>query len=161
MNDVEITVESTIVEETMIEEIIGKWIKPKDFNLTCNSIRVPVFKFNLNIAYGEFEEFKRFLILKFGHDVKYEAAHAMVCSFKKDGIQWHWMNIQQMQFTAEDYGTMVHELHHFAHFAMEEMGVTYGMGGEEVYAYLQGHMMEMVCRAFSMLRKKLESPVVV
>lgn len=150
-----ISMRKVIVKETMKEEVISEWVQPKDFDLKCVCLTVPAFKLSLNIAYGSYAEFKKFLKKEFDIDTEHKDCNAMAVTFDKDGTAWHWMNIQVNDWRAEEYGTICHELHHVTHFMYEKMGVTYGSAGEEAYAYLQGHLMELVVRAFVMLDKKL------
>ena len=65
---------------------------------------------------------------------------------------FHSILIQENNWTAKNYGTLAHEVHHLTHCGLEEKGATYGTGGEEVYAYTQGFFMEMVVRALINLK---------
>ena len=146
--------EKVLVKETMKEDAIGQWLKPAKYELSVVPIYIPVFKITLNVAYGSFEEFKRFMLQEFEHKLEHHDANAFACSFEHKGTTWNFINITTNDWTATDYGTICHELHHATHFSLENMGVTYGSAGEEVYAYMQGYLMELVVRAFVMLRKK-------
>ena len=146
--------EKILVAETMKEDAIGQWLKPAKTELAIVPVNVPVFKITLNVVYGSFEEFKRFMLTKFEQKITHAKANAYAMSFEHNGTTWNFINITSCEWTAQDYGTIAHELHHATHFSLENMGVTYGTAGEEVYAYMQGHLMELVIRAFAMLRKK-------
>lgn len=145
--------EKTLVDRTMAEEVIGPWRKVKGFGLSTVAIKVPVFKITLNVMYGPYDEFKRFILHKFDHQIKHGSANAIAVTFEHEKVRWNFINIQSCNWTAEEYGTLAHELHHTTHFALEDLGAVYGSGGEEVYAYLQGYLMELVVRAFVQLRK--------
>lgn len=148
--------ERTIVPETIDERVVAPWVKAKGFDLSCTIISVPVFKIHLNVAFGPYDEFRKLLFSYYKQDIaKHAKANAMVCTFEHEGVRWNWMNIQSCEWTGQDYGTLSHELHHVTHFAMSDMGCTYGPGGEEAYAYLHGYLMELVCRAFVMYRKAI------
>jgi hypothetical protein len=149
-----IDIDSIVVKETHAEDEIGQWVK--SHGLYCVPLYIPVFKFTLTIAYGSFEAFKSFMLKQFEHDVKHHSAQAMAVGFEdKEQTQWHWLNIQSCEWSAKDYGTLAHELHHATHFMLEEMGVTYDTAGEEVFAYMQGHLMELTVRAFFSLKRVL------
>lgn len=142
-----------VVKKTFNEEVISQWVEAAGFNLKCVSLNVPPFKLSLNVAYGPYDEFKKFLKKEFDQDTEHADCNAMAITFEKDGTTWHWMNIQVNEWRAEEYGTICHELHHVTHFMYDKMGVTYGNAGEEAYAYLQGYLMELVVRAFVQLKK--------
>lgn len=146
--------EKVLVKSTMQEDAIGQWLKPAKYDISIVPLNIPVFKITLNLAYGSFEEFKRFVLTKFEHQIEHHSANAMAISFEHEGTTWNFINIQKCDWTARDYGTICHELHHATHFSLTNMGVDYGTAGEEVYAYMQGHLMELVVRAFQMLHKK-------
>ncbi len=142
-----------LVHKEFKEVSVGRWVEITGYNLRAVCIEAPMFRISLNVAFGPYEEFKRFVKTRFDVDVKHSGANAMVVTFEHEKTRWHWMNIQTCEWTAEEYGTIAHELHHFTHFGLTEMGVTYGEGGEEVYAYFQGYFMERVVRSFAILAK--------
>jgi hypothetical protein len=143
-----------LVKKTREEEVITYWIKPKGFDLSMTTLTLPVLKLSLNLALGSLEEFKRFCKSEYGNEIDIHDCNACVISFRaEDGTQWHWMLCTKQSWYAEDYGVMAHELHHFVHAGLDEKGCTYGAGGEEIYAYIQGYFMELVVRAFMMLGK--------
>lgn len=152
-----IPMQKVIIRDTMKEEVISVWVQPKGFDLKCVCLTVPALKLSLNLAYGPYTEFKKFLKKEFDQDTEHKDCNAMAITFEKNGTSWHWMNIQVNTWRAEEYGTICHELHHVTHFMLSKMGVEYSMAGEEVYAYLQGYLMELVIRAFVMLDKKKKS----
>lgn len=145
-----------LVKQTMQEEAVGAWSRPEGFDLACTCIHFPMMRIALNVAFGPFDQFKKFLKKEFDQDTEHESADAMAISFKYEKTQWHWVNIQKNDWTAEHYGTICHELHHFTHFALGESGIQYGTAGEELFAYMQGRAMELLIRAFIMLKKQEE-----
>lgn len=149
-----ITIDKIISKNVYKTELIGQWFKPKGFDLSMTAINCPSLKICVNLVHGSFTEFKRMIYLQFGEDLKTDSCVAFACSLKdKNGTQWNFVLIQENEWTAEHYGTLAHEIHHLTHFSLEEKGVTYGMGGEEVYAYLSGFFMEMIVRAFQELKR--------
>lgn len=143
----------TISKNVYKSIIINEWLKPEGFDLSICCVSEPVMKIALNIVYGDYKEFARFIKQQHAYDTEYESCVAMCLQVKKDGVAWNYINIQNNNWTAEHYGTMVHELHHFTHFALDEKGISYGSAGEELYAYVQGYFMEMLVRAFIELGK--------
>lgn len=146
--------EKTFVKDVMKEEVVGSWVKPKGFHLAAVSLHNSALKLNLNLVYGKFPEFKRFISKEFDETIDHKESLAYYIGFDHKGTRWHFVNIQKNDWLAEDYGTLAHELHHFVYGALYEKGVEYGRGGEEVFAYIQGHFMELVVRAFLMLKKR-------
>lgn len=142
-----------ITRKTRNEQTISEWIQPKGFNLSITTIQTDSMKITLNLVYGEFEEFKKFIKHTFDQEIKHSSANAFCMQFEHEKTTWNFMLITTNEWTAPDYGTICHELHHFVHFALDEKGVSYGAGGEEVFAYLQGFFMEMCVRAFVELSK--------
>lgn len=142
-----------LVKETLQHEVVSEWVKPDGYNLSCVTIQFPMMKIALNVAFGEYEEFKKFLKKEFDFDTEHADAAAICVAFKHEKTQWHWINIQTNNWLAQDYGTICHELHHFVHFALGESGIQYGTAGEELFAYMQGQAMELVVRAFLKLKK--------
>lgn len=135
-------------------EAIGEWYKPKGFDLSMTNIDNAPQKISVNLIFGKYAEFKRMILEHFGEKLDHDDCNAMCVQLKdKEGKTCNFILIQKNDWTAEDYGTLCHELHHLTHFALTEKGVSYGEGGEEVYAYLQGYFMEMVVRAFVELHK--------
>jgi len=145
--------EKTLVKKTFTEVSISQWIKPEGYKLAMCALNLPAFKITLNLFFGEFNEFKRFLKEESNFETNVENCIAAVASIQKDGIVYHNMIIQQNDWTCENYNTIVHELHHFTHFALKHIGVNYSDDSEECYAYIQGYFMELVCRAFLELKK--------
>ena len=142
-----------LVHKEMKEVVVSRWLQAKHFDLRCVNILAPMFNMTLNVAYGSYDEFKKFLKKEFDVDTEHKNAMAMVVTFEHENVCWHWMNIQKNDWTAEDYGVLAHELHHFTHFSLKEKGITYGEAGEELYAYFQGYFIELVVRAFAQLHK--------
>lgn len=145
-----------IKKETYSPPIVNEWVKDDGYNLKFCSISNHTFSLNLNLVYGDYDEFKKYLKQEFGTLLEHESCVAMVVSGIKDkkGIIWHFMLIQSNDWTAKDYGILAHETHHFVHFGLGEKGINYGESGEECFAYTQGYFMEMIVRAFVHLRRK-------
>ncbi len=151
----EITYEKVITKKSYEKQLITQWVKVSGFNLSACTINDPVMKLSLNLVHGTFDEFKAFIKKTYEEDIPFNDASALALSFEdKEHCRWNWVLITENNWYAVDYGTICHELHHFTHFGLTEKGVTYGEGGEEVYAYTQGFFMEMVVRAFQELHKK-------
>lgn len=146
-------IEKYLVKKEYKEVVITQWIKPEGYKLAMCSLSCTSMKMDLNLFFGEYSEFKKFIKSEHDFDTEHETCIAMYVQNKKDGIVYFNMIIQKNDWLAEDYATIVHELHHFIHFALEEKGVNYGTAGEEVYAYLQGYFTELVIRAFVELKK--------
>lgn len=146
--------EKIISKNEMNETVISKWRKPKGYDLAMCELSVHPLKIYVNLVYGNYKIFKKFVKDKNAFDIEYDECTAICVSFKKEGIQWHYILIQKNEWRAEDYGTICHELHHLTHFTIGEKGVTYEQGVEEIYAYIQGYFMELVVRAFVELGKK-------
>ncbi len=149
----QLNIEKTITKKELNSVLVSKWRKPKGYDLSFTDISCPSMKLTLNVMFGKYDEFKRFMKNMHDFDTVHQACTAMCVMCKKDGTAWHYILIQENDWTADHYNTLVHELHHFIHFALDDKGVSYGMGGEEVFAYLQGYFMEMVVRAFIELKK--------
>lgn len=149
-----VSYEKVLTKKSYEAELITQWVKIKGFDLSACTINDPVMKMSLNLAFGNFDEFKKFMKKDYDKEVVFNDAHALAFSFDdKDHTRWNWVLITENDWYAADYGTICHELHHFTHFGLTEKGVNYGEGGEEVYAYTQGFFMEMVVRAFMELKK--------
>ena len=137
-------------------ETISHWVKAKGFDLSICTIHDHSLKLSLNVVYGTFEEFKKFMKKEFDQEIEHKNATAFFIQISKPECAWNFMLIQSNNWTAPDYGTICHELHHFTHFGLDEKGISYGSAGEEVYAYVQGYFMEMTVRAFVELHKVLK-----
>lgn len=148
--------EKIISKNEFKEVVISRWIKPKGYQLSMTSIEVAALKITVNLVFGKYDQFKKFIKDNHDFDTVHEACTAMVVTLKDEGVTWHYMLIQENEWTAEHYNTICHELHHLAHFVLSEKGITYGEGGEELFAYIQGYFMEMVVRAFVELKKQLK-----
>lgn len=151
-----IVVEKDITKE-LSEVILDKWVKINNFDLFQTSIPCTPLKLDLNLFYGDFKEFKKFIQTSFD-DVKidHKAAVGFYLSIEKDGTTWHNLLITENNWLPEHYGTIAHEIHHFVHYGLEEKGVNYGSGGEEVYAYLSGYYMQMIVQAFVEFKKQIK-----
>lgn len=149
-----IAYQKRITKKTFEKEIISEWFQPKGFDLAIVALSTDALQININLVFGSFEEFKRLCLIQFDHAIEHDSALAFACNFKdKEGKNWNFLNIQRNDWTAEDYGTIAHELHHITHFSLDEKGIAYGSAGEECFAYVQGYFMELVVRAFQELRK--------
>lgn len=142
-----------ITKKTYSERVISEWVKPIGYDLSICTINTKAMEISFNLVYGTFAEFKTFLKKEYNHDIKFNGAHAIVVQFEYETVVWNFMLITQNTWTAQDYGTICHELHHLTHFALSDKGVSYGEAGEEVFAYTQGYFMELVVRAFVELHK--------
>jgi hypothetical protein len=152
-----IALQKVITRKVHKEQTISEWCQPKGYKLSVCTLQTEAMKLTLNLVFGEFEEFKRFIKNTYEQDIKHNSANAFCMQFEHEKTTWNFMLITQNDWTAQDYGTIAHELHHFTHFALTEKGVSYGEGGEEVFAYTQGYFMELVVRAFVELRKALKT----
>lgn len=143
----------------MQEEAIGPWVAPKDFDdLSCVAIHIPVFKISLNVAVGDFDRYKEFMQRQFGQEIKAhaESTRAFFCAFTHEGSDWNWIFLPEMGWFSSDWGTLCHELHHFTHAALQKTGIEYCKeDSEELFAYVQGHSMTLLVRAFIELRKAI------
>lgn len=148
-----ITLDKVISKNTYQLEAIGEWYKPKGYDLAMTNIDCDALKINVNLVYGTLDEFKKMILHQFNEKVEVVSCIAMYIQIEENSKPWHFVLIQGNEWTAQDYGTICHELHHLTHHALEEKGVTYGTGGEEIYAYVQGHFMELVVRAFVEYKK--------
>jgi len=137
--------------------LISKWVYEKKHNLYVCTIYEQTLGIALNLVYGKLDDFNKMIKEKHGIDTTVGSCVALALHFKDDTtkIGWNFVLIQENGWYAKDYGTICHELHHATHFAINEKGITYGDGGEELYAHTQGFFMEMVVRAFVELNKIL------
>lgn len=145
----------TLTKQTRKVTTINEWLQPVGYKLHVCCLSSEMFGQSLNLVIAEEDEFKRWMRDEFKEEVKNRNYEALFYQFedKEKHCQTNMMNLKKVDFYARDYGVLCHELHHFAHFALDEMGVTYGMGGEEVYAYMQGYFMELCVLAFNEYRK--------
>lgn len=137
----------------MREVVVSRWIKPKGYDLAVCEINSSMFVTSLVLIYGKFDEFKRFVRDRDNYDCDHDNACAMYVTVKTEGEIRNYILIQQNEWRATDYGTICHELHHFTHRALSNIGIEYGAGGEELFAYFQGYFMEVVIKAFVELKK--------
>lgn len=138
----------------MRETAITQWVKPKGYALAITTIRCQALHLHLNLAHGPLKEFKRFIRDEADYQIQHEAATAIyVFTTNESGNMDHWIDIPENEWCSNNYGAICHELHHFVHQGLDDLGVKYGEGGEEIYAYLQGYFMEQVVRAFVALKK--------
>lgn len=145
----------TIVRKEYKPTVIGTWAEVVEFpGSRVNTITNELFAVSLNIFLGSKDDFKKLLTKTYDYkDFGSKAYQAVFVSFEFDDRKWNWINIPQMEFTAEDYGLYVHELHHFVHIALQNCGHRYDIDtSEELYASTIGWFMEMSMRAFAQLR---------
>ena len=147
-------VKKLFTRDTKEETVISEWYTPNLADILMCEIHNEMFGVSLRLCYGTYEEFKKLLKEAHNYDTGHESCKAMYCWIERNGETFKYLLIQKMDWTANDYGTIVHELHHFTHLFMKEIGVDYGEGGEEVFAYFQGYYMELVVRAFMGLTKQ-------
>ncbi|MGV8131595.1 MAG: hypothetical protein ACP5N7_05855 [Candidatus Pacearchaeota archaeon] len=152
-NTKQLQYEKIISKNEFKEVLISKWMKPKGYELEMTQLSLMAFGIYTNLIFGKYSEFKKFIKDKHNFDTEHEACMAMVVQVKDKGVTWNYMLIQENEWSAENYGTIAHELHHLTHFVLSDKGVNYGEGGEEVFAYIQGYFMELVVRAFIELKK--------
>ena len=153
-NTKKLVFEKIVCKQEMKETVISQWMKPKGYDFVMTSLELNVFNATAHLIFGKYDEFKKFAKDKHNFDTEYKSCTAMVVHIEDNGVQWHYILIQENDWTADHYNTIVHELHHLTHFLLDGKGVSYGIGGEEVFAYVQGYFMELVVRAFVMLKKK-------
>lgn len=144
------------VGKTLKQEIIGPWYKPKGFDLTFCQLASPMFGFVLNLVYGTYDEWEKFMVKYHDRSKDNADSLAVYCWATDPKTQENvkYLLITQNTWSAKDYGTICHELHHFTHLALDTIGIEYGRAGEELFAYFQGHFMELVVRAFIELNSK-------
>lgn len=150
-------IEKDITKKKMTETVISVWSKIKDYDLVACDISVSMFRSNLIFCVGSNKEFARMLLTE--HDYKLEGSGRAFYVYvtNKEGIRTNYILIQGNDWSAEDYGTIVHELHHFTHIYLQQhVGCSYGEGGEEFFAYFQGYHMELVVSALVELKKALK-----
>jgi len=149
-----------LVKKTMVEETIGQWVNPKGFNLPIVSISTALYNSTLNVCFGEYREFVRFLKEICDHDIsEHDNPLALFVYFKNkkdEEKDSNWLLITENNWSATDYGTLCHELHHFAFIALDKIGIEQDHKSEEAFAYFQGYFMERVVRSFISLKKKLK-----
>jgi hypothetical protein len=138
------------------ERAISRWAKIKGFKLSVVTLSEPTFRTTINLVLGEHEEFKKYVLQQHQYVLKTKNPAALYMRHE-DGATYILLN-PRVDFTASDYGEMVHELHHFAHDALDRQGMDYTRDGEEAFAYVQGYYMELMCRALVILRKTVKVP---
>lgn len=153
MNTKPLYFEKVISKNELKDALITKWLKPKGYDLAMTSINSEVFAVTVNLVYGKYDEFKKFIKEKHGFDTEFKDCVAMCLRIQDNGVTWHYVLIQKNEWYAENYGTICHELHHLTHFVLDDKGIVYCRESEEVFAYVQGFFMEMVVRAFMELKK--------
>ncbi len=138
------------------EVTITRWVRPKGYKLAVCEMSCNVFKSSLILCFGKSSEFKKFVKEYADYDCDIENANALYVYTKIKDETYNFILIQEFDYRAKDFGTLCHELHHFTHLSLERIGIDYGRGGEEVFAYFQGHFMEMIIKAFVELSKKYD-----
>lgn len=138
------------------EPIIGRWAKLKDYDIMGVDISTEMMGINLILLITEDEEMIRFVR---------EQHHKVEDRMDKNGAYYqltdpktlkmhHYIQLKSYDITLfNTINTAAHEIHHFVHGVLRDKGIEYGEGGEELYAYMQGHFTEMVARALSQLYK--------
>lgn len=133
---------------------ITEWATPHGYDLKIVTLAVDAFKMALNLAIGPFSEFKKFIGKEYEDDISVSnTPNGMCVAIDAKGTVFHFVWLPSVEWTSEWYGTLVHELHHFTRNAYSEKGMEYHRSSEEAFAYLQGHMMELACRALHELDK--------
>lgn len=146
----------TICKKEYKLPLIGKWYKPKDLDLYTCDISVPALNLNYMLVFAKIDEFAKYVKKRCDYKVQnVENANALYVYINENGNNDKYIVFTEYDWTAKDYGTICHELHHAVHSALDDIGISYGQAGEEVYAYLQGHLMELVVRAFMELHKEV------
>lgn len=139
--------------------IVGRWHKAGGYDMHLVDISFPMFDINFIVSFGKMAEAARYLRDRYDYILEdYESAIAMCVTGilnKKDNGRANHLIFTTNDWTAKDYGTIAHETHHAVHKALGNIGLDYGVGGEELFAYMQGHMMELIVRAFQELRNTL------
>lgn len=146
-----------LINKSMKETTIGRWIKPTGFELPMIAIHNPLFNSSLNFCFGKYAEFRRFLLETYDVEIDNDEPVAVFVHFrnkKDDNKMAYFINLQSNEFRATDYGTIVHELHHFVHHSLNHIGMWASKDSEEVYAYSIGFFMERIMRALVIYKKK-------
>lgn len=143
-----------VTKKVFTEVAISNWQEIS--NVYISSLTVECFCLSLNLVYGKLQDFKNYVKKQHEELVNIDECTAVFVSLKKEGVTWYYILIQENDWYAQDYGIICHELHHFIHKSLEEKGVTYAENSEEVYAYLQGHFMELVIKSLLELKKVID-----
>lgn len=145
----------TVTRKEYTPPAIGKWMEPAGYDLCVCDIQIHALCLSFHLCFGNLDEFWRYAKEHSGLD-RDDGVYEALCAFIENpdgGENIRYILITENNWAAEDYGTICHELHHAIHFALNDKGVKYGDAGEEIYAYLQGHLMELVVRAFLELKR--------
>lgn len=147
----------TISKATKKILTISQWYKPELYDIHYCNILVPVLNLNFVLCFCTVDEFKRYIEEIAGRTLEAPAdVPAEYISYDADGVSHRFIVISRNQWLAGDYGILAHELHHAAHCGLKDIGVSYTDSSEEVFAYVQGFLMEQVISAFIELEKKIE-----
>lgn len=152
----QITYEKQITKKPFLNETISNWYKVSKFDLQICELDFPIFCLRLAVCFGDYAEYQK--MLKHYYEREIEGGIApLACYTWVDDPDTHekrkFLLITENEWTAKDYGTLAHEIHHFVHLSLKDIGIDYGEGGEELFAYFQGYVMELVVRAFVELKK--------
>lgn len=139
--------------KTYNPEVIAEWVKPKGFDLAITCIKDLTFNLSINLVFGDFHEFKKFIKNEYELDLEHDNARAYALRFSKPECDWNYLLISDLDWRAQDYGTIAHEVHHMTHFALKDKGLTHSSDSEESFAHFQGFLMEMIIRAFVEYKK--------
>lgn len=108
----------------------------------------------LNLFIGSVEDFNTHCKNKYDKELVKRSYQALFFSNESEGTTIYWIHLLKNEFLAEDYNSIVHELHHFIHYALSDRNQPYHLDyTEEKYALMQGWFMEMVIRALVELNR--------
>jgi hypothetical protein len=149
-------------KKSMRETTISEWCRPEGYDLSAVSLSSPLYTSTLNLLYGPYKEARRYIQQRCEYDIGDKEPKGMfVYSHDKLDKEFegriYFLIILKNEWMAEDYATIVHELHHFTHIALHNIGIKHCEDSEEAFAYFQGYFMERVIRSFMEL-KRIKTP---
>jgi hypothetical protein len=148
-----VIIDRVITRKVLKMLIIDKWYMPKGYELSFTVIHDQSLNLALHLVVGEFEEFRRYVRQYYDEPIEHVDPAGFYLRLTIKGVTHNYLYVEKNEWRSTDYGVICHELHHFVHHGLNNIGVTYGLGGEEVYAHVQGYFMEMVCKAFLEFRR--------
>lgn len=145
-----------ITKTQMDETTISRWVRPEGHDISVVTLSEPVYGTSINVLHGKYSEAGKYIKYRTEYEIGAKATKgSFVYAHDKitDGGPIYFMIIPQNDWCADDYSTIVHELHHFTHYALGNMGIEHCKESEECFAYFQGYFMDKIVRAFVELKK--------
>jgi len=147
--------DKVITKNSFDTEVVSKWFNVNKFNMKICEITIPIFKNNLCLCVGKYSDFEK--MLKHHYERTPDNDNPMACyswiTDPETKEKRKFLLLTEQQRNAKNFGTITHETHHFTHSVLEDIGIDYGRGGEELFAYFQGYVTELVVRALVELEK--------